>query len=917
MHLECPHCGHRLEFTDDPPSFCAYCGRALNQTVALAADLADAGATRPYSGAAPKARQAPPSSIGGYRILKRLGGGGMGEVFEAEEAASGQHVALKVIAPECAASEIAIERFRQEGRLASLISHPRCVFVLSADEEAGRPYIVMELMPGTTLQDMVEKNGPLLVQDAVAKILDVIEGLQEAHKLGVVHRDVKPSNCFLLPDGRVKIGDFGLSKSLVSGADLTKTGTFLGTLLYAAPEQIKGDRVDYRTDVYAVAATLYFLLAGKAPFQGKDAAATLARTVSEAPTPLRRHRPEVPAGLEKVIRRGLERSPERRWRSLDDFRAALFRFVPRQLSFGAMGLRTVAYLIDLLLFGILIGAPVQLLMTATDSSYAPWWILLGNPLMMAYFAIMEGLWGFTLGKWLLRLRVWVANGSDPPGFLRTLWRTVLFYVVTFMSMDIAAHASNQENAAEWWELVGYFSWAASTLVLMSTMRARNGYRGLHELLSGTRVVRLPWPKKSDVFVSRHSDRLTENVSPAEDLPPTIGPFRVRGVLQSSADKQVVLAEDAVLVRKVLLHCRPLSANPLDTIRRNLHRPTRLRWLSAGHEGEKRWDAYLAPAGCPLADLCDPANRLSWRAFRGILEQLTDELAAACADGTLPLILTVDQIWVQPDGRVQVLDVPLSPPPSPGESPAETTDERALRVLREATQVALEGQMRSDCQAPSPIQAPVPEHARVILRRLWGGPNAYQAAAELQNELAATHDRLAEVNRMLRGVHLFTLAYALTLPLLLLVVITLPPVGSDLLLDLVDRIADQPPESAMIIVLVVGFVLLSFFPALWVVWAFLFRGGFTLPMMGLTLVRWDGQRAGRFRCAWRAFIVWMPPILLLFLALVVKTANVQATIIPLVIWSLALAYLVGCLVLALCFPRRSLHDWLAGTYLVPR
>src|SRR5262249_45719644 len=147
--------------------------------------------------------------------------------------------------------------------------------------------------------------------------------------------------------------------------------------------------------------------------------------------------------------------------------------------------------------------------------------------------------------------------------------------------------------------------------------------------------------------------------------------------------------------------------------------------------------------------------------------------------------------------------------------------------------------------------------------------------------------------------------------------TLPPVGSDLLLDLVDRIADQPPESAMIIVLVVGFVLLSFFPALWVVWAFLFRGGFTLPMMGLTLVRWDGQRAGRFRCAWRAFSVWMPPILLLFLALVVKTVNVQATIIPLVIWSLALAYLVGCLVLALCFPRRSLHDWLAGTYLVPR
>src|SRR6516225_2297037 len=335
MYLECPHCAHRLEFTGDPPSFCAYCGKALAQTVALPSDSIDPSATRPFSGAATKGRPSPPSSLGGYRILKRLGGGGVGEVYEAEEAASGQHVALKVIAPECAASEIAIERFRQEGRLASLISHPRCVFVLAADEEAGRPYIVMELMSGTTLQEWVEQNGPMPVQDAVAKILDVIEGLQEAHKLGVVHRDVKPSNCFLLADGRVKIGDFGLSKSLVSGADLTKTGTFLGTLLYAAPEQIKGERVDYRTDVYAVAATLYFLLAGEAPFRGKDAAATLARTVSESPTPLRRQRPEVPAALEKVIRRGLERSPERRWRTLDDFCAALLRFVPRQLSFGA------------------------------------------------------------------------------------------------------------------------------------------------------------------------------------------------------------------------------------------------------------------------------------------------------------------------------------------------------------------------------------------------------------------------------------------------------------------------------------------------------------------------------------------------------------------------------------------------------
>ena len=128
----------------------------------------------------------------------------------------GRRVALKLISADFAASPAAVERFRREGRLASGVSHPRCVFVLAADEAAGRPYIVMELMPGTTLQDLVDRDGPMPIEKAISKISDVIDGLREAHRLGVVHRDVKPSNCFLDADGRVKIGDFGLSKSLVA-----------------------------------------------------------------------------------------------------------------------------------------------------------------------------------------------------------------------------------------------------------------------------------------------------------------------------------------------------------------------------------------------------------------------------------------------------------------------------------------------------------------------------------------------------------------------------------------------------------------------------------------------------------------------------------------------------------------------------
>ena len=228
-----------------------------------------------------------PERIGGYRLVRLLGRGGMGAVYEAEDVESGRRVALKLIAAESVASPEAVERFRQEGRLASTIAHPRCVFVLAADEEDGRPYIVMELMPGETLQSLVERAGPLPPREAIGKILDVIEGLREAHQLGVIHRDVKPSNCFLEADGRVKVGDFGLSKSLGGDSQLTRTGAFLGTPLYASPEQIKCDPIDARTDVYSVAATLYFLLTGRPPFQEADAAATLARIVSEPAPSLR------------------------------------------------------------------------------------------------------------------------------------------------------------------------------------------------------------------------------------------------------------------------------------------------------------------------------------------------------------------------------------------------------------------------------------------------------------------------------------------------------------------------------------------------------------------------------------------------------------------------------------------------------
>src|SRR5262249_57395958 len=197
----------------------------------------------------------------------------------------------------------------------------------AADEDQGRPYIVMELMPGATLDDLVRSKGPLTPEPAIRKILDVIEGLNEAHQIGLVHRDVKPSNCFLEPDGRVKIGDFGLAKSLSRSTHLTKTGAFLGTPLFCSPEQVRCEPVDAQSDVYSVAATLYCLLVGKAPQQSSDAAATIARIVADDPPPMRSVRPELPPGLDRVVLRGLERDRGRRWRDLEEFRTALLPYL--------------------------------------------------------------------------------------------------------------------------------------------------------------------------------------------------------------------------------------------------------------------------------------------------------------------------------------------------------------------------------------------------------------------------------------------------------------------------------------------------------------------------------------------------------------------------------------------------------------
>ena len=237
----------------------------------------------------------------------------MGEVYEAEHTESGRRIALKVLRGRLQNADDRA-RFLREGQLAASVSHPHTVYIFGSEEIAGMPVISMELLPGGTLKDRVAAEGPLPPADAVAAVLDIIGGLDAAQAAGILHRDIKPSNCFVDSDGSVKVGDFGLSISTLARDVRHELATrgFEGTPQFAPPEQLRGEPLDVRADIYAVGATLYYLLTGQPPFDARDLRELVARVNSRAAksprlAPRRRSRP----GLAAVVLQCLAKTPAR------------------------------------------------------------------------------------------------------------------------------------------------------------------------------------------------------------------------------------------------------------------------------------------------------------------------------------------------------------------------------------------------------------------------------------------------------------------------------------------------------------------------------------------------------------------------------------------------------------------------------
>ena len=251
-----------------------------------------------------------------YELEKQVGRGGMSTVYRAYDHVLDRRVAVKVLHERHAQEDDYLERFRREARAAAQLSHPNIVTVIDRGEQDGRPYIVFEYVDGLTLKRLVEDEGPLPVREAVAITLEVARALAFAHARGVVHRDVKPQNVLLDGDGRPKVTDFGIAREIDLDVGVTQTGTVLGTSDYMAPEQARGERPSASTDVYALGAVLYELLAGEVVFPGDSFMAVALRHASEPPPDIAERRPDVPLRLTVLVDRCLEKESRDRFASM-------------------------------------------------------------------------------------------------------------------------------------------------------------------------------------------------------------------------------------------------------------------------------------------------------------------------------------------------------------------------------------------------------------------------------------------------------------------------------------------------------------------------------------------------------------------------------------------------------------------------
>src|ERR671918_781661 len=260
-----------------------------------------------------------------YEVGRLLGAGGMAEVFEGRDRLLARRVAIKVLQAQFARDPSFLIRFKREAQAAASLSHPNIVGVYDTGSEDGTHFIVMEYVDGRTLKDVIRAEAPLCPDRAAEITADVCAALGAAHARGLVHRDVKPANIMLMPDGRVKLMDLGIARA-AAGETVTQTAAMLGTAQYLSPEQAQGQDVDFRSDLYSLGCCLYEMLTGTVPFRGATPVAIAYRHVREDPAPPRLLNPDVPAPLEAICLKAMAKLPDNRYQTAAEFRDDLERF---------------------------------------------------------------------------------------------------------------------------------------------------------------------------------------------------------------------------------------------------------------------------------------------------------------------------------------------------------------------------------------------------------------------------------------------------------------------------------------------------------------------------------------------------------------------------------------------------------------